>query len=176
MGRPFRPAGPAGLGLLLLPALVLPSRFLWPLAALLASLGASALLVDTVVYAQYRFHVNYFMVSLFLNDKNGEIFSLSSETWCVVVGVAAALLLAQGWLARRLIMAGNPERWPVGKMSGVLLLALVASHLLHIVADARYIRSVTQQTSVYPLLFPATAKDFMAGHGWLDPRAVRGMM
>lgn len=159
--------------LLLIPALVLPSRLLWPLAALVAAFGASALLVDTVVYAQYRFHVNYFMVSLFLNDKNGEIFSFSIETWLIVAGVALALLLAQGWLARRLIMTGGQRRLPVGKISGVLLLALVASHLLHIVADARYMRSVTQQTGVYPLLFPATAKDFMADHGWLDPRAAR---
>ena len=159
--------------MLLLPALVLPSRYLWPLAALLATLGISALLVDTVVYAQYRFHVNYFMVSLFLNDKNGEIFSFSAETWLVVGGVAVALLVAQGWLARRLIMANRMRRLPVGKLSGVVLLSLVASHLLHIVADARYMRTVTQQTSIYPLLFPATAKDFMADHGWLDPRAAR---
>lgn len=159
--------------LLIVPACVMSSRLLWPLAALLASFGLSALLVDTVVYAQYRFHVNWFMVSLFLNDRNGEIFNFSPETWVIVVGVALTLLIGQGWLARKLIVTGWQRRIPTGRTATVLLVALVAGHLLHIVADARYMRSVTQQASVYPLLFPATAKDFMADHGWLDPRAAR---
>ncbi|GHC25597.1 choline-sulfatase [Kushneria pakistanensis] len=163
-----------GWGLLMAPACVLPRRYLWPVAALVATLGLGALLVDTVVYAQYRFHVNYFMVSLFLNDKNGEIFSFSLETWAVVIAVSLALLIAQGWLAHKMIVTGWQRSIPTGRTVGVLLVALFAGHLLHIVADARYMRSVTQQTSVYPLLFPATAKDFMAEHGWLDPRAARG--
>lgn len=64
-------------------------------------------------------------------------------------------------------------QWPLWRVVGVLLLALVTSHAIHVVADARYQRSVTQQTGIFPLLFSATAKDFMQDQGWLDPRAMR---
>ncbi|NWO55335.1 DUF3413 domain-containing protein [Chromohalobacter israelensis] len=154
-------------------ALLLKARWLWLPAALLGALGLCALLLDTVVYAQYRFHVNYFMVSLFLNDENGEIFSFTTSTWLVVIGCVLLALTLEGWLAQRLIAGGRGRRLPVGSACGVVLLALLGSHALHIVADARYMRSVTQQVGVYPLLFPTTAKDFMEEHGWLDPRAAR---
>ncbi|WP_110650634.1 DUF3413 domain-containing protein [Salinicola peritrichatus] len=154
-------------------ALVLKARWLWLPAALWAAFGLCALLLDTVVYAQYRFHVNYFMVSLFLNDKNGEIFSFAASTWLVVIGCALVTLALEGWLAHRLIAGGRGRRLPVGPACSMVLLTLIGSHALHIVADARYLRSVTQQVGIYPLLFPATAKDFMEKHGWLDPRAAR---
>ncbi|WP_110601578.1 DUF3413 domain-containing protein [Salinicola lusitanus] len=154
-------------------ALVLKARWLWLPATLLGALGLSALLLDTVVYAQYRFHVNAFMVSLFLNDKDGEIFSFTTTTWLMVVGSVVAALALEGWLARRLIVANRGRRVPVGLCCGIVLVTLLGSHGLHIVADARYHRSVTQQVGIYPLLFPATAKDFMERHGWLDPRAAR---
>jgi len=154
-------------------AVVTKARWLWLPATLLGALGLSALLLDTVVYAQYRFHVNAFMVSLFLNDKNGEIFSFATSTWLVVVGCVAVALALEGWLAHRLIVGRRGQRLPAGLACGTILVTLIASHALHIVADARYQRSVTQQVGIYPLLFPATAKDFMEKHGWLDPRAAR---
>ncbi|HET8789659.1 MAG TPA: DUF3413 domain-containing protein, partial [Modicisalibacter sp.] len=73
------------LGLL---SLLLPRRILWIPAALLATSALWILLLDTGVYAQYRFHINHFMVSLFLNDQNGEIFSFSLSTWLSVAGIA----------------------------------------------------------------------------------------
>ena len=154
-------------------AVVTKARWLWLPATLLGALGLSALLLDTVVYAQYRFHVNAFMVSLFLNDKNGEIFSFATSTWLVVVGCVAVALALEGWLAHRLIVGRRGQRLPAGLACGTILVTLIASHALHVVADARYQRSVTQQVGIYPLLFPATAKGFMEKHGWLDPRAAR---
>lgn len=153
--------------------LVLPRRVLWLPAALLASAGLALMLVDTVVFAQYRFHINHFMVSLFLNDKNGEIFSFTGSTWLIVAGVVTVLLLVESWLAWRLLRADRVRRLPLWRSVGVLFVALLASHAIHIVADARYQRGVTQQVNIFPLLFPATAKSFMKSHGWLDPRAMR---
>lgn len=154
-------------------SLFLPRRVLWLPAALMATAGLWLLLLDTGVYAQYRFHINQFMVALFLNDKNGEIFSFTLSTWLIVGGVALALLTAEAWLAARLFNSARAWRLPVGYMVVGLLVAVLASHSIHVVADARYQRSVTQQVGIFPLLFPATAKDFMKKHGWLDPRAAR---
>ncbi|WP_106476758.1 DUF3413 domain-containing protein [Phytohalomonas tamaricis] len=158
---------------LALMALVLPKRGMIIPAALLASAGLWALALDTVVYGQYRFHLNGFMLSLFLNDKNGEIFSFSVMTWIVGIAVIIALVLFELWLAWRIFARARSVRLPVWKIFAALLVLMVASHAIHVVADARYKRSVTQQVGIYPLLFPATAKDFMEKHGWLDPRAAR---
>lgn len=158
------------LGLL---SLLLPRRVLWLPAALLATAALWVLLLDTGVYAQYRFHINQFMVALFLNDKNGEIFSFSLSTWLSVAGIALGLLLLESWLAWRLLASRRTWRLPVWRIATALLLMMIASHAIHIVADARYRTSVTQQVGIFPLLFPATAKDFMKEHGWLDPRAAR---
>ncbi|GAB2787980.1 DUF3413 domain-containing protein [Halomonas shantousis] len=158
------------LGLL---SLGLPRRALWLPAALLTSAGLWLMLLDTGVYAQYRFHINQFMVSLFLNDKNGEIFSFPLSTWLVFAGVALTLFLLEAWLAAYLFASPRAWRLPVWRTVAGLMLAMVASHAIHVVADARYQRSVTQQVGIFPLLFPATAKDFMEKRGWLDPRAAR---
>ncbi|SFH58884.1 DUF3413 domain-containing protein [Modicisalibacter xianhensis] len=154
-------------------ALDLPRRAAWLPAALLATAGLWLLLLDTGVYAQYRFHINQFMITLFLNDQNGEIFSFTTTTWLAVLGIALVLLAGEAWLARFLFNSSRTVRLPVWHMAGALLLIMTASHAIHIVGDARYQRSVTQQAAIYPLLFPATAKDFMEARGWLDPRAAR---
>ncbi|GHB02925.1 DUF3413 domain-containing protein [Modicisalibacter luteus] len=154
-------------------ALMVPRRVLWLPAALMVTAGMWLLLLDTGVYAQYRFHINKFMVTLFLNDQNGEIFSFTTTTWLVVLGIALGLLAGEAWLAKLLFNSPRAWRLPVWRMAGGLLLIMIVSHAIHIIGDARYQRSVTQQAAIYPLLFPATAKDFMKDRGWLDPRAVR---
>lgn len=154
-------------------ALLLPRKVLWLPAALLASAGLWLLLLDTGVYAQYRFHINQFMVALFLDDRNGEIFSFPASTWLIVGGVIVGLLIFETWLAVRLFASSRAWRLPVWRAVAALMVAMVASHAVHILADARYQRSVTQQVGIFPLLYPATAKGFMAERGWLDPRAAR---
>ncbi|MCM2972669.1 DUF3413 domain-containing protein [Larsenimonas suaedae] len=156
-----------------LAALVLPRKAMIPVMSLIAAAGLWALALDTVVFSQYRFHVNHFMLSLFVHDQNGEIFSFSASTWALGIGVIVGLLLFETWLAWRIQARAQGIAFPVWKTFLGLLIMAIASHAIHVVADAQYKRSVTQQTSIYPLLFPATAKDFMEKNGWLDPRAAR---
>ncbi|MCX2523978.1 DUF3413 domain-containing protein [Larsenimonas rhizosphaerae] len=154
-------------------ALILPKRPLIIALTLLAGIGLWVLALDTVVFGQYRFHINHFMLSLFLHNEDGDIVSFSATTWATGIGVMAGLLLFEAWLAWRIIGRAQSIRFPVWKGFLTLLVMALASHAIHIVADARYKRSVTAQASIYPLLFPATAKGFMEDHGWLDPRAAR---
>ncbi|RKR07334.1 hypothetical protein C7446_0145 [Kushneria sinocarnis] len=158
------------LGLL---ALFLRRRWMILPATLIATLGLWALALDTEVFAQYRFHVNHFMLSMFLHDSNGDTFSFSLFSWLMAIGVMLGFALIELWLAWRLFSRAREVRFPVWKSFIVLLLLAIASHVIHLIGDARYNRSVTQQTAIYPLFYPATAKDFMEKHGWLDPRAAR---
>ena len=71
-------------------------------------------------------------------------------------------------------LAPDSATLPVWKGFLALLILAVASHVIHIVADARYKPDVTAQADIYPMLFPATARGIMKEHGWLDPRVEHG--
>ena len=138
----------------------------------------SLLLVDTFVFAQYRFHLNLLYLAM-LFKGGSQIIGFSTKTWLIGVTAAILLCLWEGiWAAA---VWRHLNRTPIhvpgrrgGWMIGIpLILLLAVSHLIHIWADARYDRSVTRLTRYYPLLFPATAKKFMTRRGWTTPEAVR---
>lgn len=160
-------------GVALLPVLLVPLSGLRNLfAALLASAGLTLLFIDSMVFDQYRFHISAFVIDLLLNDPNGEIISFHWTVWLTVLGALAALVLIEWLLARWLqwrVARGAMRRsagWHVA-----LFVMLLGSHLLHVWADAQFIRDVTQQPRFYPLMQAATAQRFMERHGWLDTAA-----
>lgn len=175
-------------GLLMLPtclmALVIPWRWpLWILTALTASSGMILLIIDSLVFDQYRFHINAFVIDLLLSDPNGQIISFSIGTWLTAAGVLLGILgieigLAWGlyrYTVYRSTSANNSPSQKVNRGTArwhlLAFLLLFSSHLIHIVADARFIQDVTRQSRFYPLMFAATAQSFMAKHGWLDTEA-----
>ena len=153
-------------------ALMLRGRLLIAALTLLASIGLSALVLDTVVFAQYQLHLDQFMHSPTLPEGSGG--GISAATWAIGVGVIAVVLFFEAWLAWRIIGRAQSIRFPVWKGFLALLILAVASHVIHIVADARYKPDVTAQANIYPMLFPATARGIMKEHGWLDPRVEHG--
>ncbi|MBU3008877.1 DUF3413 domain-containing protein [Cobetia amphilecti] len=162
------------LGLL---GMILPARsarrWLWLPAGILAGSALSALIIDSLVYAQYRFHLNGFMLSMFLNDSNGEIFEFDATTWLLGACTLLGLIALCCGLAYRLsgpAAIKRAHRLPTGKLHALLFLMLLASHIQHIVSDAHHNLQVTREAPAFPLLFPATARDFMEDHGWLDAR------
>lgn len=96
-----------GLPLILL-ALVLPQILLRPTATLLGTAGVSLLLLDTVVYQQFRFHLSGFVFELIVGGGT-EIFSFSWHTWAVGGIAVLALALLQWSLARR--QNSSPTFW-----------------------------------------------------------------
>ncbi|ODC03163.1 hypothetical protein BFW38_05980 [Terasakiispira papahanaumokuakeensis] len=174
--------------LLMLPtclmALIIPWR--WPLlllTALTASSGMMMLMIDSLVFDQYRFHINAFVIDLLLSDPNGQIISFSIGTWLTAVAVLVGIIgieIGLAWgLYRHTVQryatlsnTSDPKatrstaRWHL-----VAFLLLLSSHLIHLVADARFIQDVTRQPRFYPLMFATTAQSFMEKHGWLDTEA-----
>ncbi|RKQ95745.1 hypothetical protein C7446_3120 [Kushneria sinocarnis] len=150
--------------LLLLPR----PRLIRPPAIVLATLAQLTLLIDTEVFAQYRFHLSGFIFDLMLH-AGGEVFSFSALTW-LVTGVSVAALLAMmvglsalgGRLARR---GARGFGWLATAVT-IVLLPLV--HGWHAWADAHYNRGITSLDRVLPLFYPATAKRFFTDHGWVD--------
>lgn len=155
---------------LLLLAPLLRSSWLWLVTTLWASLLQLVLLLDTFVYAQYRFHLSGFVLDLLIN-AGGDVFSFSWLAWSLAIGGALAMLALQGtlglWLRRR------PRSRPVLPVLTLGLLALLGVHGWHAWADAHYDREITGMTRHVPLFYPATAKRLFVKWGWVDPQAVR---
>jgi len=134
-----------------------------------ASAAVYLLIIDTVVYSYYRFHLNGYIFALLL-DAGGEVIALSWVTWAIACAVFAGMLLLQVLFVKvawRIAQRTRPRRagFYVG---GVLLVCVLASHLMHIWADAAYSREITSLTRHIPIYRPSTAKSFMQRTGWVD--------
>ncbi len=136
--------------LLLLPlSLFRATRWLWPL------LGWGWLVylaIDVAVFHLYRFHLDWLMVDMFVNDFLGmgiPIFVLA-----ISAGFALLLLGAVGWLylSRR---SGSRRHWP-WFAAGLLLMpmAFAVNSTVHIWA-AHYAREeITRYRPFLPIYFP----------------------
>lgn len=178
MGVTFILAGTLGqmtllaalIGLVTIPALLLSKSARNITQALVASIGLAVLFIDTIVYAQYRFHINAVVLELVLS---GQVVSFPLETWLTVIGSVIALLAGQWWLIRWL-EADAPIRFlKLGRKFALLtFIALLATNAIHIWAAAHAYQPVTMVKRYLPLFYPATANGFMEKRGWLDKEAI----
>lgn len=155
---------------LLLVSWFLPGRWLRSVAVVLGTVGLSLLLLDTVVYHQFRFHLSSFVIELVLGGGS-EIFSFSWLTWLVGVTAIVALALLQWKVGRQL------WRHQTSFSLWVPLLLLVTSQLVahgwNAWADAHYDNRITGVARHLPLYHAATAKRFFNEYGLVDPQKVR---
>jgi membrane-anchored protein YejM (alkaline phosphatase superfamily) len=155
-----------------LPLSVLVRNGLWA-RLLITTLGALVLLlmlVDTFIYQQYRLHINGFMVALFVNDKNNEVFDFGWGSWAALWALAAALWAALWWLGQRLGRRDRSMRTYGWGVVGTLL-CWFGSQAIHVYADAHYLQTITQHNQHFPLYQPITAQRWMAKNGWIDAEA-----
>ncbi|MBE3655664.1 choline-sulfatase [Vibrio navarrensis] len=158
------------IGLLAIPALLLPQSLRNGTQALIASLGVATLFIDTIVFAQYRFHINAVVLELVMSEQ---IVSFPLSTWLMVIGGVAILLAAQ-WGLIRWLEAGAPVRkLKLGRKFALLtFVALLATNAIHIWAAAHAYQPVTTVKRYLPLFYPATADKFMRKRGWVDEEAL----
>lgn len=158
---------------ILIPTPWLTPRLFLPLAVIVATLGQLMLLLDTVVYAQYRFHLSAFVLDLMIN-AGSDIFQFSWLTWLLALSVVVAVLAVEVMLAWWLWTRRPLERrLGLAMFLGILLLPLLTAHFWHAWADANYDRRITAITPHVPFYHATTAKRFMARHGLVNPQQVR---
>lgn len=158
-------------GLVLLPIALLPwERIRRFVLAGGASFGLSFLVVDTLVFDQYRFHINAVVLELFLS---GEVISFPLSTY-LTVGLGILLLFVAeyallGWLAKgpRLVHLRLGRRF-----TALVVAALLVTHGSHIWAAAYSYQPITSFTRFLPLFHPATANSFMRKNGLIDAEAL----
>ncbi|HDY8106544.1 TPA: DUF3413 domain-containing protein [Vibrio vulnificus] len=158
------------IGLVTIPTLFLPKPFRNGSQALIASLGVATLFIDTIVFAQYRFHINAVVLELVMS---GQIVSFPLITWLMVIGGVALLLAAQWWTIRWLENGAPVRALKLGRKFALLTFAaLLATNAIHIWAAAHAYQPVTTVKRYLPLFYPATADKFMHKQGWVDEEAL----
>lgn len=157
-------------GLLVLPFILLPKLARNLIQAVVASLGLACLYIDTLVFAQYRFHINFAVLEMILS---GQIVSFAWQTWFSVISATLFVLLAQFWLIRHLESEPVYTRRAWGRrLAGTIFVALLLTNTIHVWAAANAFQPVTMLKRYLPLFYPATANSFMRKRGWIDEEAV----
>ncbi|MGP5407447.1 DUF3413 domain-containing protein [Psychrobacter celer] len=157
--------------LVLLPFFFLPNRLIRrTIIATLASLILIFLFIDTIVFANYRFHINIAMLDLVLS---GQIVSFSIATWFMVIGAVALVFAIEVGVLASLETKKIKLPARTGRVFSVTaVIALLFSHLIHIWAAAHAYQSVTQLKRYLPLFHPTTSNSLMSKYGWIDEEAL----
>lgn len=159
------------IGLVALPALFLNGKSRRLMLATIGSIGIAILFVDTLVFAQYRFHINAVVLELVLS---GQVVSFPLITWVSVIGGVVALLAGQYALISWLDKPAAITQRKLGRKFIVLtFIALLATNIIHIWAAAHAYQPVTTVKRYLPLFYPATSNSMMRKQGWIDEEAIQ---
>ena len=119
-----------------------------------------ALVTDTFVYQQYRFHINWAMIDLALVGGN-EVFTFSVAMMIRMV----LLIIVLGIMAAVLIWGATKNRgkalWPCV----VILTSYLCVNLVNAYSVAQNIKSITVLSDRVPLYYPIRANTFLSRFG-----------
>ncbi|MGX5913871.1 DUF3413 domain-containing protein [Aliidiomarina sp. Khilg15.8] len=147
------------------------SRFVRGLGALIGAFGIFVLLFDAFFFRQYGFHLNTYSLAQMVRDAETYF---AGASFVALLGVIFGFLLI---LSLQITLANLTWKrlqrirgHRVGsQITAVFVACFLASHIIHIWADANLYTPITQQDDLLPLSYPTTAKTLMARHGWIGP-------
>ncbi|MDG2305244.1 MAG: DUF3413 domain-containing protein [Candidatus Binatia bacterium] len=150
-----------------LPALLLlPLALIWPrrrlqtgLAMGLSSILLFAALVDTVIFQQYRFHLNAEIFNLVFGGAASEIlvfgWTMYLQSSLLVLAIVAIQYFWARWIWRRLESGGGLRRGR--SLAAALVMIFIAQGLLHAWANASATTVITRQARTLPGYLQITA-------------------
>ena len=166
------------LGLLTLPFIYLPKRWRHFCQITFASLGMALLYFDTLVFAQYRFHMNAVVLDLAMS---ADVVTFPLLMWLKGLSIIALLFLLQFLLLRYLEkqLSEDNEGTSILRKKRILryfsLLAfttLLMTHGIHIWAAAVAYQPVTMVKRYLPLFYPSTSNRTMAKYGFVNEQSL----
>ncbi len=128
----------------------------------LLSLYVFYLLLDSFVFAIYKFHIDFFWLDFLIHDFQGlgipaTMVLLAAGTLVVILLVERGLLaLAVRWRRRRLLTVGFPL---------VAVLGLVLSQVIHVVAYEKEDVRITRVTPMLPFYMPLRSHKHAVKYG-----------
>lgn len=153
-----------------LPFLLLKNPWRNIFLSLAATIAIGTLYVDTVVFSQYRFHINSVVIDLLLA---GQVIEFPLSLWVFVGCIIAVVCFAQYVLLCFLQKDGIFQRLKIARwVLGGAGIAILLTNGIHVWAAAHAYQPVTQVKRYLPLFYPATSNSTMRKYGWLDEHAV----
>lgn len=157
-------------GLVMLPALWLKQPWRNLLISVGATLVIGILVVDTIVFSQYRFHINSVVLELLMS---GQVVAFPVTMWLLLVAAIALLWAAEYGLLllfekREALRLLKSTRW----LASAALVALLTTNGIHVWAAAHAYQPITQIKRYLPLFYPATSNGTMRKYGWVDEKAL----
>ena len=130
-----------------------------------ASILNIALLVDTQIFHYIHFHMSWQILRV-ISDFDRS--SLGLNFYYLIYSVPAVIAI-ESVLIRYADYKCRKTRIPA--FTKVLIAAavvcFVATHLLHAWADAVKYRPITDQSYIFPMMYPMTARSFLAENSWI---------
>ncbi|OGT98347.1 MAG: hypothetical protein A2X80_12625 [Geobacteraceae bacterium GWB2_52_12] len=144
-----------GLGILFYPK----RWFVFTLSIILEVFIILTVLIDTFVFAQYRFHLNGMIWNLLRSGAASDVLPVTGMLWLIFLMVVALLLVCE-WVAARIAWSWVVKDRPhYGRLVGVLIvMVILAGHGLHAWADANNHTAITKQVRYLPGYKPLTMK------------------
>jgi membrane-anchored protein YejM (alkaline phosphatase superfamily) len=139
--------------------LLWPSRLLaGVLAVILSGLATLLVIVDSVVFHLYRFHLNGMVWSLVSHGNVTQELPLSPQTWSIAGLLVVMVLIAEIGLTQLAWYWTKRARLSGPKVAAVFVLAVVVTQLAHAYADAAHYRPITRIPRNLPACRPLTAR------------------
>lgn len=159
------------IGLILIPALLLPQLLRRFVQSGISTFALVALFIDTIVYAQYRFHINAVILELVMS---GQVVSFPLSSWLMVIFGILATWALQYYLIVRIEKNIPFAHLKLGKkFTWVAILTLLTTNIIHVWAAAHVYQPVTAINRYLPLFYPITSNKFMKKYGWIDEEAIK---
>lgn len=138
--------------------------------AIVAASGLALLAFDALVYTRTGFHISFNSAQIVRTVEETRMAEFSWKQWFYL------LLLFCFWLSGQLVLANaiwqrldRLSRYKfTPSVASFFLTCFIASHGVHIWADARLYQPIVKQDNLFPLSYPATAKTTMSRYGLLD--------
>lgn len=145
-------------------------RHIRGMAAVIATFTMSLLALDAYVYFQLGYHLSPQVFEQIVSLISDTISTNPSLSLIIAGGIIIVILffelVASNFTWRHLTeLRQKPFRRYI---SPIFISAFVASHLLHIWADANVKLDITKQDNVLPLSYPTTAKSLLARYQLVD--------
>ncbi|MFM2479975.1 DUF3413 domain-containing protein [Celerinatantimonas sp. YJH-8] len=154
-----------------IPFMLLPFKIGRWIIALLATLAITALLIDTFVFAQYRFHINAVVLELVMS---GDIVTFALATWLKALFSFILIFLFEVWLTGIAANQFKKMKFKLGRtFCGLVIICLLASNGIHAWGSAYANQSVLMTDRYLPLFYPLSANALMKKMGWVDIQALK---
>ncbi|RDV26025.1 DUF3413 domain-containing protein [Alteromonas aestuariivivens] len=139
-------------------------------ASAIAATGLALLAFDALLYNRTGFHISVSSANLLRSEAQTQISQFGLQQWgflsmLFVVWFGFQLILANALWKRIDRLMSHKIGIPV---TSFFVVCFVASHAVHVWADANLYQPIIKQDNMFPLSYPATAKTTMSRYGLLD--------